>query len=328
MNLPNLEHKDSLAIDFVKSVAIFATIAAHTNGTEATGPFTEAVSVFWGLVGSIGIGSFWIVGGSLYNRTAGDSGTFWRKRAVSLILPWIFCAVLTWSYRRIRGYGNGVFDLLLWTVGYSSVYYFAFMNLLMLAFFKLLHNRTWALWSCVAVTGACAIAASRGIVNPVDTLIGSQYLNPMNWAGYFALGILLRRKGLRIGKGLMAAAALVFAVISVIAFRMKLSGFFHVVCVIFAVSGFLVLFWLGRKLAATAAAKAFRWIGRTTYCIYLLHLPIVQGLLRQIPDSPTKLVLAPVIGMVTMLVLVTAGSWISRKLPFGDKLRMLVGLRP
>jgi hypothetical protein len=36
---------------------------------------------------------------------------------------------------------------------------------------------------------------------------------------------------------------------------------------------------------------------------------------------------APFIGLAVMVVLIKLGKWITAKIPFGDKIRMLVGLR-
>ena len=54
---------------------------------------------------------------------------------------------------------------------------------------------------------------------------------------------------------------------------------------------------------------------------------VLLPIFRHLPLPQLKTLLSPVLGMVIMLLLIRLGKWITGKLPFGDKLRALVGLR-
>lgn len=319
-----LSEKDSMALYFVKAMAILASVAAHVSVIDKTTALTAACTRMWDMFSCVSVGSFLIIGGILYTRTPGDTRSFWARKARTMILPWLFCGMLTYGYRALYE-ESSLQGLAFWLLGHGSWLYYVTMHLLMLALFKPIRNSAPALWACVAVTAAqlAMRAAGGGLPSPLD----NDYLNPLHWMGFFALGILLRRGGLKLGKGFFACCALVLAVSAVVVYRRWIYSYFHILNAVFSVSAFFVLFALGRILSGTKLRGAIREVGVSTYCIYLLHLQIVPPVLRRIPLENLKIFLSPVMGVAIMMLLIAVGKAVSRKLPFGDKLRMLVGLR-
>lgn len=319
-----ISEKDSMALYFVKTMAILASVAAHVSVMDLSTPVNAFFTRMWDMVSCISVGGFLIIGGIFYTRTPGDSRSFWRRKAGSMILPWLFCGMLTYGYRAIYE-PSSLLGLVYWLIGKGSWLYYVTIHLLMLVLFKPIHRNVPALWGCVAVTVVQLLlkTGGGGVPSPFD----SDYLNPLHWIGFFALGILLRRQGLRFEKKFLLGCAVVLAVSSVVVYRRWIYNYFHILNMVFSVSAFFVLFALGRLLADTGLRKAIRAIGVSTYCIYLLHMQIVQPILRRIPGDTFKAVFAPVIGVAVMMVLIDLGKWITEKLPFGQKLRALVGLR-
>jgi len=319
-----LQEKDSMALYFVRVMAILSSVAAHVSVIDTSTTLSGVCTRIWDMFSCVSVGSFLIVAGILYTRTPGDSRSFWKRKAKSMILPWLFCGMLTYGYRAIFE-PSSLLGLVYWLIGNGSWLYYVTMHLLMLALFKPLHRSVPALGACVAVTAIQLVMKANG--GGIPSPFGNDYLNPLHWIGFFALGILLRRRNLRLGKGFFAGCALVLAVSAVIVYRKWIYGYFHILNAVYSVSAFFVLFGLGRLLAQTRLRNMILEIGTSTYCIYLLHMLIVPPILRRIPFENLKFVLSPVMGMVIMMLLIRIGKAISRKLPFGDKLRMLVGLR-
>ena len=319
-----LQEKDSVALYFVRAMAILASVAAHVSVIDKSTALSTVCTCLWDMFSCVSVGSFLIIAGILYTRTPGDSWDFWKRKGKSMILPWLFCGMLTYGYRALYE-PSSLLGLVCWILGHGSWLYYVTIHLLMLALFKPIHRSVPALWACVAVTAVqlAMKANGGGIPSPLD----NDYLNPLHWMGFFALGVLLRRNGLRLGKRFLAGCVLVFAVSAVTVYRRSIFSYFHLLNAVYSVSFFFVLFALGRLLAGTKLRGLIREVGASTYCIYLLHMQIVLPVLRRIPFETLKTVLSPVIGLVIMMVLIEIGKAISRKLPFGDKLRMLVGLR-
>lgn len=319
-----LSEKDSMALYFVKVMAILASVAAHVSIMDLSTPVNAFFTRMWDMVSCISVGGFLIIGGILYTRPPGDSRSFWKRKATTMILPWLFCGLLTYGYRAIYE-ESSLLGLAYWLIGKGTWLYYVTIHLLMLLLFKPIRENVPALWACVAVTAVQLVLKTKGggVPSPFD----SDYLNPLHWIGFFALGVLLRRQGLRLSKWFLGLCAVVLAVTSVIVYRRWIYNYFHILNAAFSVSAFFMLFALGRRLAGSRLCGLVREIGASTYCIYLLHMTIVPPILRRIPGATFKAIFAPVIGMAVMMLLIEIGKWITSKLPFGDKLRAMVGLR-
>jgi len=319
-----LSEKDSMALYFVKTVAILVSVAAHVSTIDTSTPVIGFFTRMWDMSSCISVTSFLIVGGILYTRTPGDGRSFWKRKAKTVILPWLFCGLVTYGYRAIYE-ESSLLGLVCWLLGHGTWLYYVTVYLFMLLVFKLIHRNVPALWACVAVTAVqLALKANGG---GIPSFLENDYLNPLHWVGFFALCILLRRQGLRLSKGFLGICAAVFAVASVIVYRRWIYNYFHIFNAVFTVSAFFVLLVLGRWLAGTRLRGCIREIGTSTYCIYLLHILIVPPILRRIPGVTFKAIFAPVIGVAVMMLLIGIGKFITGKLPFGDRLRALVGLR-
>lgn len=319
-----LSQKDSMALYFVKTMAILASVAAHVSIMDLSAPVNAFFTRMWDMVSCISVGGFLIVGGILYTREPGDSRSFWTRKAKTMILPWLFCGLLTYGYRALYE-PSSLLGLVYWLIGKGTWLYYVTMHLFMLVLFKPIYKHVPALWACVAVTVVQILWKTRG--GGVPSPFGSDYLNPLHWVGFFALGILLRRQGLRLKKWFLWGCVVVLAVTSVIVYRRWIYDYFHILNMAFSVSAFFVLLALGRRFADSRLRGLFREIGASTYCIYLLHMLFVPPILRRIPGETFKAIFSPVIGLAIMMLLIGIGKYITGKLPFGQKLRALVGLR-
>jgi len=322
-----ISERDSAALYFVKAVAILAAIAAHVSVIDLSTPAIAFLTRMWDMISTISVGCFFIVGGILYTRRPEDSAAFWKKKGKNMILPWLFCSVLTCTLRGLMGHPSDFVGYIKWILGIGTWYYYITVYLFLMAFFKPIYNNVYALWGCVAVTAGCLLLRTYYIEIPLDALLQSEYIDPLYWLGFFSLGILLRRNGLRLGKGIVIACFVIFPVSAVVVYRNWIYNYFHILNAVYSVSCFVVLLTVGRWIAGTKLALPAKWIGSSTYCIYLLHLQIVTFVDRRLPEGAVKYLISPFLGLAAMMVLIEIGKWITRKLPFGDKLRLLVGLR-
>lgn len=316
-----IQEPDSTALYFVKAMAIFASVAAHVSLIDTTTALFGYVTRFWDMFSCISVGNFLIAAGILYTRVPGDTGAFWRRKFRSMVVPWLFCGSLTYAYGVLNGQPGSLLGLGNWLLGNGSWLYYVTLHLLMLILFK-------PFWQNVPMLVGCVALNVLQLLHPfVPDPFGNEYLNPANWVGFFALGILLRRQGLRFSRGFVAGAAAVLLVSGGIVYHRWIYSYFHILNAFYSVSAFFVLFALGKKLTGTRLEKPIRVIGSDTYCIYLLHMFVLLPIFRHLPLPWLKTLLSPVLGMAIMLLLIRLGKWITGKLPFGDKLRALVGLR-
>lgn len=316
-----LTKQDSTALYFVKAMAIFASVAAHVSLIDQTTPLTGYVTRFWDMFSCISVGNFLIAAGILYTRTPGDSGVYWKRKFHNMVVPWLFCGTLTYVYRLLCGIPGSILEYGYWLLGNGSWLYYVTLHLFMLALFK-------PFWRCIAALWGCVILNVLQLIYPfVPSPFGNDYLNPANWVGFFALGILLRQQGLRFSRRFLAVAIAVFLVSAGVVYHRWIYSYFHILNALYSVSAFFLLFALGRRLAGTRLERSIQQIGSDTYCIYLLHLFVLLPIFRHLPLPGLKTFLSPVLGLCIMLLLIRLGKAITSKLPFGNKLRWLVGLR-
>lgn len=80
------------------------------------------------------------------------------------------------------------------------------------------------------------------------------------------------------------------------------------------------------KISDTKVARKIEQIGICSYCIYLLHMQIVQGIVARIPNGLLKTMLTPFIGLFVMMICIFIGVSICNKLSFGTKIKKIVGV--
>ena len=106
----------------------------------------------------------------------------------------------------------------------------------------------------------------------------------------------------------------------------QIFGYFHILSAVFCLCVLVAAADISYRTASVGAARYIGRIGTWSYCIYLLHMQIVQGTVLKIPDGVFKLVFAPFIGLALMVLLIGVVQFICNKLPFGDKVKKIVGL--
>ena len=322
------EH-DSIAFDLIKAVAIFCVIVAHSVSVTDFSIYACYVSLLWKIFAHIGVVIFFIVGGFFYSRKKGDLKPFWKKKLFRLVIPWLFCATLTYLIRAVA-HGASLLDYFKWVFGSWSVYYYIVVYLLFLIIFKLFWQRDLWLYLFMALQVTLLILQVFGISTTIPLPFFTDYLNPLHWIGYFSLGILIRRYRLdtvlKKSKTLPVIAAVCVAASLSVAVALRLHTYFHIVTLVYALSSAALIAKVCFMLSRCNAAKQIRKIGAASYCIYLLHLQVVNIILNLFPLNDFTLTVIPLICMAVMIVLVTVGSLVCDKIPHGKKIKALVGL--
>lgn len=324
--------RERATINVVKSVAILSVIAAHVVPQTDTDLFSDFVSFSWGVFGRVGVILFFIIGGFLYSRIDGDSKVFWKKKAFRIFIPWAFCSLITYLLTIIvdPSVPFSFVKYFKYILGSGTWYYYATIYTLFIFIFKWFYKNDVILYSIIGVQTIALIMKSMGFSTTLPFDFFTDYLNPLHWIGYFSLGIILRKSRFDIALRQNNIAIILSSIILIISFlilyNQRISTYFHIITSIFCVSfSVLVLcasYWIAKFKVSNYIGKA----GVYSFCIYLLHMQIVQFVNSKIPDGIVKIICSPFIGLFVMLVLISIGLWICKKLPFGDKIKMLVGL--
>jgi hypothetical protein len=277
----------------------------------------------------VGVIIFFIVGGFLYKREVGDSRSFWKKKCVRIIIPWMICSTATYIVTIVSGRDLSIGGYLKWIFGSGTWYYYVVIYTLFLALFKWFYDKDIALYCLIGVQCLALAMASFGATPASHGSFFTDYLNPLYWIGYFALGILIRKHRwdfLIRKRRLIIAAVCLGAISAYLLGTYRIFTYFHIITSVFCVSATVIIAAVAYKAATKCWAAHIGRIGTYSYCVYLLHMQIVQGIIKRIPEGVLKLVFSPLIGLGTMIVLISVGLFICGKLPFGEKVKSVVGL--
>lgn len=158
----------------------------------------------------------------------------------------------------------------------------------------------------------------------------TDYLNPFHWAGYFSLGMLIRKHRLdlmvRNKREFLVIDGLMTVLSLWVLYSKKIFTYFNIVSAIFCLSALVLVAASAYALASRRIAPYIGKVGTYSYCIYLLHLQIVQAICSRIPDGAFKILFAPFVGLAIMLIIIASGLFLCKKISIGNKIKVLIGL--
>lgn len=328
--ITNFSEREIMTINLEKSMAILSVIAAHVVPVTKTDLLTNIASSAWNMFGHVGVVLFFVIGGFLYSRKDGDCNTFWKKKTFRIFIPWVFCSLLTYVLTAIDSRSFSVFAYFKWFLGSGTWYYYATVYTLFLLIFKWLHKNDVILYCLIGIQSVALILKSVGFSTTIPLSFFTDYLNPLHWIGYFSIGIILRRYRfdilLRKKTATLILSTIVLLVSSWILYKYDVYTYFDAITSIFCISATVLIMYTAYWFAQFKVAKPISKIGEYTFCIYLLHMQIVQRATSIIPNGALKVIFSPFIGLAIMLVLIGVGLWLCKKVSFGSKIRLLVGL--
>ena len=280
--------------------AILLVISAHISVPN------PVVDKLIAVLGGMGVGIFLAISGYLYN-TDRPMRDFFSKKTKTLMLPWVIAGALVYAYTVLmQGEAVSFSGLIRWILGYKTYLYF--MTLLIIYFFIFYGVRKLWVYVVAMVLNVVSVACTQfGLVEPVvNSLHITNYLNPFNLVGFFALGAVCRAvdsgKLYEILYRFRYAGIAVFVGSIAILYITGQSGYFMLLphlleyLVIFSVISFCTLEGIGADWQKKAAAYSFS--------IYLYHMPFVGILARVYTLNVGTMILAPAfVYAMTFLIL-------------------------
>lgn len=179
----------------MKGLAIFCVVCAHATplSSEAAGSSIFAAQLL-DYLGTMGVPVLFMVSGYLFAKNTRSFGQFWRRKLVTIVVPWLFCETILWFYVVLRKGGISITAWLLFILGYQhTTYYLTVLMILYLVFWKINKDRQITMICAMSIFSIISTGWGIGI-NCLNAVAGTFYLNALNWAVFFGAGILLNRK--------------------------------------------------------------------------------------------------------------------------------------
>lgn len=303
----------------MKAVAILSVLYAHM-------PMKGYYGIIQSRIGVIGVVVFFFLSGYLFRRK--PSKLLWRRKGRTIILPWLVGASLTFLLHCVDdGIPLSFQNWLLWIIGSRTLYYYIPMLLF-----------CYALFNCFDVSASfCLFMTAMGFVSLTLTGFGiidfydytsftTNYLNPLNWCGYFALGRYMRiRNGFRMlsdNRTICMLSLLVLVVLILFPIEVRCEYWtMYGIAIAFVCIPATYLFCS----SSLVNMKFVRWIGAQTLFIYLYHIQIAGKIAAIVSTYGCLCLIAP----LALLLLFGYMAEVLARLSsgrFGEHLIALLGI--
>ena len=280
------------------------------------------------LLGLIGVPVFLICSGYYYKPVSLDKNFFYKKFQ-TIVAPWLiwgtFAFILTVILNDKIQSGNHLFtDYLLYLSGYHTWLYFVPIYLITIFLFQWIKPSRGMLFLSMGIT---AISCCITFFFKLDFGI-TPFQNPLNWIGFYAMGICLKnhldaiiqKKMIFWSAGILSVVAGVYIVLS----EWTVS-YWHPASILFELSAFGLLL-----LAAYGVkGKFFGVLGMNSYVLYFLHMQLgiasANVIFRCLPFSSDVATfgLKPSVVILISMFYVWLISLACKRLGLGNGLRYL-----
>lgn len=313
-------------ISYMKGLAIFSVVCAHcADNTWANSPSSLMIYQIMNYIGTFGVPAFFIISGFLFEGNTKGFKEFWKHKIINIVIPWLFVGSLLWVYIVIRKGGWSFGSWLKYILGVDSLMYYLTMLMVMyIVFWKLKHTSILVIAIAVSVLAPLQPFYDR-ITYRVNLFIGTPYLNPLFWIGFFALGILAKRyKWRTLGfewfskTGLLIVSTVYFIVMH----KMNLPiWYFSKAGFAMGVVNATLLYFVAKGISSNVLEK----LGDSSYQVYLFHAFFV-GLVGKVIQL-TGIYALNILKPIVVLLIAEVAIMIIEKLLKKSRLKMLFGIR-
>lgn len=275
-----IEKRDNVA-SIMRALLLLSIVSAHSSITfnETTGVFSQNIWKIWQIWSIIGVPGFFGLSGYFFKGSQESFQTMLWKKSRGICLPWIVCGTVTYfislypSYN-LKRYGEFI-------IGYNSyLYYLTILIICYLLFYK--HCRsTLFLVMCIALNLGSLALTQAGVTIPGIT----NFLNPFNWIGYFAIGCLLKKYEIldyiKHRKSIQVCLSFLLIVTILVGYFLNIKSYFYVFSFIVGSSAIVGIYSIACFLVF-GKNDMLGQLGNYSFTIYLLHMPIVAILKKAV----------------------------------------------
>lgn len=318
-----IDKRESDAIWIMKAVAVLAIVSCHCCEVDPNaGLINQIATYFFEGWMRFGVPVFYFLSGYFFRCEEKGFSNFWKKKFITIIIPWIVTGTAIWMYVVLR---KGGISLRGWLgfVFLRESYLYYLTNLI--AFYLVLYYVRK--WKYLRYAVSCAVVLSIilqicGIRNLFTLTDMMQVTNPFIC---FYIGMVF---GIRKWLGRFRAGIWSLGICFFIGFRVidrvcTMNGnYAWMIFLITFLALIISLFSISYQLAGKEQ-KILQAVGRKSYSIYLLHMPaagVIANLLNRSYSFAILTFVRPIIVIAITMFLV----WIYEKITKKNKWFMLL----
>lgn len=325
---------ESKFINVLRFIAILSVVSAHSASVPSnSGIVISRISLILHSFGSLGVPIFFIISGYLYYNDNKNFSNFFQNKIVKIVIPWFFCETIVWLYVVIRKGGINLSSWFNFVLGFNhSTYYLTVLMFMFIVFFKFKKDIVFNLFSIVL--SIVSIVLTINNINPIDSLLGSPYINPLAWMLYFSIGLLMNRYNMMsIVVSKMERYFILLLSILLLSLFVHLKNnlsfsYWSSFTFINTFAAISVSFVIAKRLSLKQISS-IQYVGSISFTIYLLH-ELVVGFVVLV-TSKLQIWLLIAIRPIIVILIVCMGVWvyssIVSKLIKKDRLLNLIGIK-
>lgn len=317
----------SNTMKIAKVLAILTVIMAHSRNGDY-----EFIGIITERIGAVGVPVFFFIAG-YYFKVGSEITKFWKKKVITVILPWIFTGSLLFLNRCIKlGFSNfSILKLFNWLLGNGTYLWYLTILILCYAFFSYAKSKP-ILVTFIAINVISLLMTSFGILDLLANKVGFQinnYLNIFNWLGYFSLGILAKGRMeviLSFLKSKILIILLGYPLLLVVGYLIEpnTGGYFSKLAIPMELAGIIYIFALSSLYIFNK--NIIYTISELTFSIYLTHF-MVFSIRRFLLENPVFEFINPIIILAVNTCLLLFFWKISSLLKLDKIYTTLLGIR-
>lgn len=312
----------------MKFFAVISIVFAHSLIANVSNDFLRS---FLSIFKCVGVYIFLILSGYFFNyRKYKNLFELLISKLINIVIPWVFCGLLVYFSRFIsQPFKLDFFEIGNWLLGNGSYLYFLTMLFLIYVIIYLFPKKDIYYYLFIGFTLISIFLTQINVFSDIVNLekFALTYLNPylnlFNWIGIFCLGLILRKYdlfNLKIDFKILFLL-LIFCVLIIVCFKID-SEYWSLLTFVTCIMLFFVFFEISKKMCHM---NLFVNIGKSSFAIYLLHLPIISKLCRMV--NPIYSLFAAIFTVFLLYYILFCIKKISEKIHIKKLFVLLSGAR-
>ena len=314
----NLVKKDTSSIlNIAKILSILCVILAHSRINDYS-----YYSHLAERLGCLGVVTFFFIAGYFFNISKYGFVPFFKKKVTSIFIPWLFWGSVVFI---ISNSPKNIISWLNWMIGNGTYLYYLTMLIICYLLFSISENKVFC-YSAIFLNVTSLLLTSFNILE--SHLEINNYLNPFNWIGFFALGILLKNIFFNFlifinkHKFKIIVSYIFFLLISI---NLEIEhGYFSKFAVINEVLGMITIFSI--SCLKFFSKQSILKIAGYTFTVYLIHFVVFPIRKFLIVNHITQF-FNPLIYLFFCLFIIAVGRYIATKIKLLKLYNILLGIR-
>ncbi len=322
-----IDNQTSRYIYILKGILILTIICAHTASIfDSKNIFNQMASVILVNTGTIGVPIFFLLSGYVFSYNKKEKVIFLKDKMKRLLIPWLFIGTLVYLYVALRKNGLSFQNYIFFILGHYSYLYYLSMLVFCYLIFLFLNTKRFRCFLILISIAFLSLQMFSFIK------LRDPYINPLNWMGYFSLGLIIAEKKLEGKINIVVSKYNKIFIIAFLTIQIILAygnielTYWNMFYFPFEIIAFFTIVSIS-TINRVYFNNNIIYAGKASYSIYLIHMPVagIVARLCSYVDFWLITLLRPFIVLVLVFTFIKIVEYLSKYIKLFNKIRWLIG---